>query len=76
LGKNIHKFNRTKARTEQEGKDLYKLVFQRIGDSPLSEKMPKKMKEYILHFTLTYGYPLLTGSDIVLGIGLIKGNAI
>jgi PhnB protein len=31
------------------------LVFQTIGESPLSEKMPKKMKDCILHSTLTNG---------------------
>jgi PhnB protein len=52
------------------------LVFQTIGESPLSEKMPKKMKECILHSTLTNGSLLLMGSDIVGENGLIKGNAV
>jgi PhnB protein len=52
------------------------LVFQTIGESPLSEKMPKKMKECILHSTLTNGSFLLMGSDMVSENGLIKGNAV
>jgi PhnB protein len=53
-----------------------KLVFQTVGESPLSEKMPKKMKDCILHSTLTNGSLLLMGSDIVSEYGLIKGNAV
>jgi PhnB protein len=29
-----------------------KLVFQTVGEAPLSEKMPKKIKGCILHATL------------------------
>ncbi len=37
------------------------LQIQTIGDSPMAAKMPKKMKNYILHATLTNGvlYSLL-----------------
>jgi PhnB protein len=52
------------------------LVFQTIGESPLSEKMPKKMKDCILHATLTNGSLVLMGSDMVGENGLIKGNAV
>ncbi len=52
------------------------LVFQTIGESPLSEKMPKKMKDCILHSSLTNGSLLLMGSDMVSENGLIKGNAV
>jgi PhnB protein len=52
------------------------LTFQTVGESPLSEKMPKKMKDYILHSTLTNGSLLLMGSDMVSENGLIKGNAV
>jgi PhnB protein len=52
------------------------LVFQTIGESPLSEKMPKKMKDCILHCTLTNGTLLLMGSDVISANGLIKGNAV
>ncbi|MDB5086510.1 MAG: glyoxalase, partial [Mucilaginibacter sp.] len=48
------------------------LVFQTIGESPLSEKMPKKMKDFILHATLTKGNLLLIGSDMVPETGLIR----
>jgi PhnB protein len=53
-----------------------KLTFQIIGESPLSEKMPEKMKDCILHSTLINGSLLLMGSDIVGNNGLIKGNAV
>ncbi len=52
------------------------LVFQTIGESPLSEKMSKKMKDCILHSTLTNGTLLLMGSDMVSENGLTKGNAV
>jgi PhnB protein len=52
------------------------LIFQTIGKSPLSETMPKKMKDCILHATLTNGSLLLMGSDMVAENGLIKGNAV
>ena len=52
------------------------LNFQTVGESPLSEKMPKRMKNSILHSTLTKGALVLMGSDMVSGKGLIKGNAV
>jgi PhnB protein len=52
------------------------LYFQTIRESPLSEKMPKKMKYCILHSTLTNGSLLLMGSDMVGENGLIKGNSV
>ena len=52
------------------------LTFQTIGESPLSKKMPKKMKDCILHAELTKGTLLLMGSDMVSGEGLKKGNSV
>ena len=52
------------------------LVMQTIGDSPLSDKMPPKMKESILHSTLTRDNLLLLGSDMVDENGLIRGNSV
>ena len=52
------------------------LTFQTVGDSPLSAKMPKKMKDSILHSTLSNGSVLLMGSDMVNENGLTRGNAI
>ena len=52
------------------------LTFQTVGESPLSDKMPAQMKEYILHATLTKGNLVLMGSDMVPQSGLIKGNAV
>jgi PhnB protein len=50
------------------------LTFQTIGESPLSEKMPKKIKDCILHSTLTKGSLILMGSDMVDEQGFVKGN--
>ncbi|MBP0903738.1 VOC family protein [Mariniflexile gromovii] len=53
-----------------------KLVLQTVGDSPLSEKMPKQMKNSILHATLTKHSLVLMGTDMAPSKGLIKGNTI
>jgi PhnB protein len=47
-----------------------------VGESPLSEKMPKQMKDCILHATLTKSTLILMGSDMVPPVGLVKGNAV
>lgn len=52
------------------------LTFQTVGESPLSKKMPKQMKDCIMHATLTKEALVLQGSDMVPETGLIKGNAI
>ncbi len=52
------------------------LVLQPVGESPLSEKMPVKMKDCILHATLTRDKLVLMGSDMVPQTGLIKGNSV
>ncbi len=53
-----------------------KLHFQTIGESPIAEKMPRKMKSYILHATLINEHFVLMASDMVSEKGLIKGNAV
>ena len=52
------------------------LTFQTIGESLLSDKMPPKMKDSILHATLTRDKLVLMGTDCVPEPGLIKGNSI
>ncbi|GAB2833270.1 VOC family protein [Ferruginibacter profundus] len=52
------------------------LNLQTIGDSPLADKMPAKMKDCILHSTLTNGALLIMASDMVGDKGLIKGTAV
>lgn len=52
------------------------LTFQTVGESPLSNKLPKKMKDCILHSTLTKGSLILMGSDMVNEKGLIRGNSV
>lgn len=53
-----------------------KLELQTIGMSPMADKMPKKMKDCILHATLTNDKLVLMGSDMVPHSGLIKGNGV
>jgi PhnB protein len=53
-----------------------KLFFQTIGESPLGDQMPKRMKDYILHASLIKDEFTLFGSDMVGESGLIKGNSI
>tara|TARA_R110000868_G_scaffold220806_1_gene472227 strand:- start:7490 stop:7900 length:411 start_codon:yes stop_codon:yes gene_type:complete len=52
------------------------LTIQTVGESPLSIKMPKKMKDCILHATLTKEALVLQGSDMVPKAGLVKGNTV
>jgi PhnB protein len=52
------------------------LQLQTIGESPMADKMPPDMKNYILHAQLTNGGLLLMGSDMVSEQGLQKGNAV
>ena len=52
------------------------LSLQTIGESPMADKMPDKMKDCILHSQLTKGDLILMGSNIVGDQGLLKGNSI
>ncbi|MDN3659080.1 VOC family protein [Ferruginibacter paludis] len=52
------------------------LKIQTIGESPMADKMPPDMKDYILHAQLSNGSLLLMGSDMVSEQGLHKGNAV
>ncbi len=52
------------------------LVLQTIGDSPMADKMPAKMKDCILHATLIKEALVIMGSDMVADKGLVKGNAV
>jgi PhnB protein len=52
------------------------LYFQTVGESPLSDKMPKSMKDCILHATLTKGALVLQASDMTPQTGLVKGNTV
>ncbi len=52
------------------------LSLQKIGESPMADKMPQQMKESILHAELRVGALVLMGSDMVADDGLIKGNAV
>jgi len=52
------------------------LFFQTIGETPISEKLPKKMKGFILHASLTKGDLVLMASDMVPDSGLVKGNSV
>ncbi len=50
------------------------LKIQTVGESPLANHLPEKMKHCILHALLTKGELLLMGSDMVAETGLIKGS--
>jgi PhnB protein len=52
------------------------LMFQTIGESPLSEKMPQQMKDCILHSTLAKDELVLLATDITPSSGLITGNTV
>src|SRR6187551_2984269 len=52
------------------------LSLQTIGASPLADKMPEQMKDYILHSTLQKEALVLMGTDMVPESGLRKGNAV
>ncbi|HEY6062822.1 MAG TPA: VOC family protein [Chitinophagaceae bacterium] len=52
------------------------LTLQTIGESPIADRMPAKMKECILHSALTNGAWVLMGSDMVGETGLLKGNSV
>jgi PhnB protein len=52
------------------------LKLQTIGESPMADKMPPDMKDYILHAQLSNGSLMLMGSDMVSELGLHKGNAV
>jgi PhnB protein len=52
------------------------LSLQTIGESPMAERMPSSVKDFILHGKLLRGQMELMGSDMVGEDGLIKGNAV
>ncbi|HMR82159.1 MAG TPA: VOC family protein [Niabella sp.] len=52
------------------------LIFQTVGESPLSDKMPKQMKNCVVHATLSKKALVLMASDMVGEQGLIQGNSV
>ena len=50
--------------------------FQTAGESPLSEKLPTKMKDCIVHSTLKNETFVIMASDMVNDKGLVKGNTV
>jgi PhnB protein len=56
---------------ESLGGELY---FQTVGESPMTDQMPKVMKDSILHSTLTNGKIIIMATDMVPKNGIIKGN--
>jgi len=53
-----------------------KLSFQTVGESPLANKLPKQMKNSILHAILSNENLVLMATDMVQEAGLIQGNNI
>jgi PhnB protein len=52
------------------------ILFQTVGESPLSAALPTTMKDCIVQSTLIKNDLVLMGSDMVSESGLIKGNAV
>lgn len=52
------------------------LNLQTVGDSPLAEALPERMKECILHASLRNGRVQLMATDMVGEHGLRKGNSV
>jgi PhnB protein len=52
------------------------LEFLTVGNSPMAEQMPPRMKECILHSTLKTDAFVLMGTDMVPESGRIKGNTV
>jgi PhnB protein len=52
------------------------LRLQTIGESPVSDKMPSRIRELILQATLTHGNIVLYGTDLVPESGLLAGNTV
>lgn len=53
-----------------------KLDMMTVGESPMSKKMPVKMKNTILHALLKNKKLAIMGSDMVGEKGLVKGNSV
>ena len=52
------------------------LLFQTIGESPLSGELPEQVKNLILHATLIKGKLIIMASDVVGEDGLLQGNTV
>jgi PhnB protein len=52
------------------------LTLQTVGESPMADRMPKKMQDCILHATLSNDNLVLMASDMVADNGLVRGNAV
>jgi PhnB protein len=52
------------------------LELQILGDSPIADRIPKEMKECVLHSTLITAGFVLMGSDMTPETGLKKGNSV
>jgi PhnB protein len=53
-----------------------KLELQTIGESPLAEKMPEKMKKSVLHSSLIKDEWVIMGSDMVSELGFQRGTSV
>lgn len=53
-----------------------KLELQILGESPMADRIPKAMKDYILHSKLTTAGFVLMGSDMTPETGLKIGNSV
>jgi PhnB protein len=53
-----------------------KLHLQTVAESPLSDNMPDRMRDCILHASLTCDELCILASDMVGEMGLIRGNSV
>ncbi len=52
------------------------LYLQTVGESPMAERLPKQMKDFILHASLQQDNKALMGTDMVGEEGLVRGNSV
>ena len=52
------------------------LELQILGESPMADRIPKEMKDYILHSKLTTAGFVIMGSDMTPETGLKIGNSV
>lgn len=53
-----------------------RLRLQRVGGSPHTEELPRRVRGYILHAVLEKDGLVLMGSDMVMEDALVEGNAV
>ena len=52
------------------------LTVQTVGESPMADKLPANMKDFVMHSSLVKDSVVLMGSDMVGENGLTRGNSV